>query len=566
MSDVEGRLSSAFGLLHSSPGAESAQSCVAAALLSWLEHGLKGNRAVSGSVWSVVTAATRAFPIQLSPSVEKAQTLADVCAGTDPVQAWVLQAIDDGSLVTLVQRLRSQPQIITAYTRDALIRDAKAAERLVAQLQQLKELLPATPYDRYLQQQAAQDTGQPATPVHIQTEEDLQPHSSQPPPQQQQDVAGAKEQDSSSSSSSKAAAAARDVLGGWLPRQAVAAFGVLQALQHGSKQHPRLMLGADGIARMKAARASPPAAKLDLWVRASLNEQLLGVRLSTLAANPDALAAAAALEQQLTDIAQLQADAYEAYANRDFQAAVQYLTDILQVDASNPRWLEMRAQVLVDAKSFDAAVADFNAALALAPAGEPIVEARLRAGRALAYEGRSQWQEALADYDAALQLAAAGGESPDPYIINARGNCRNSLGEWEGAREDYLTSSQLFQQAKGFRGRGGTTTQRLDGAIFAASNAALMLAQVGDEEGALREFEKIARRAPGSSDSRAALAALYWRRGDEQRAEDVWHFACENISAGCSKYQDRKWLQEVRRWPPVMVARLQDFLALQRPA
>lgn len=41
----------------------------------------------------------------------------------------------------------------------------------------------------------------------------------------------------------------------------------------------------------------------------------------------------------------VQADAYEAYANRDFQAAVQYLTDILQVDASNPRWLEMRAQV-----------------------------------------------------------------------------------------------------------------------------------------------------------------------------------------------------------------------------
>jgi hypothetical protein len=49
-----------------------------------------------------------------------------------------LQAIADGSLVTLVQRLRSQPQIITAYARDALIRDAKAAERLVAQLQQLQ--------------------------------------------------------------------------------------------------------------------------------------------------------------------------------------------------------------------------------------------------------------------------------------------------------------------------------------------------------------------------------------------------------------------------------------------
>ncbi|KAF6257809.1 hypothetical protein COO60DRAFT_1271090 [Scenedesmus sp. NREL 46B-D3] len=271
-----------------------------------------------------------------------------------------------------------------------------------------------------------------------------------------------------------------------------------------------------------------------------------------------------------------QADAYEAYANRDFQAAVRYLTDILQADANNPRWLEMRAQVLVDAKSFDAAVSDFDASLSfrrpmacchvLCTPGEPITEARLLAGRALAYEGRSQWREALADYNAALQLAALGGESPDPYIINARGNCLNSLGEWAEARDDYLASSQLFQQAKGFRGRGGTTTQRLDGAVFAASNAALMLAQVGDEAGAVREFEKIARRAPGSSDSRAALAALYWRRGDAQRAEDAWHFACENISAGCSKYQDKKWLAEVRRWPPVMVAHLQDFLALRRPA
>jgi hypothetical protein len=50
----------------------------------------------------------------------------------------LLQAVADGSLVTLVQRLRSQPQIITAYARDALIRDAAAADRLVAELQQLQ--------------------------------------------------------------------------------------------------------------------------------------------------------------------------------------------------------------------------------------------------------------------------------------------------------------------------------------------------------------------------------------------------------------------------------------------
>ena len=32
------------------------------------------------------------------------------------------------------------------------------------------------------------------------------------------------------------------------------------------------------------------------------------------------------------------------------------------------------------------------------------------------------------------------------------------------ARDNYLTSSQLFQQARGFRGPNGGTTDRLDGA------------------------------------------------------------------------------------------------------
>lgn len=77
-----------------------------------------------------------------------------------------------------------------------------------------------------------------------------------------------------------------------------------------------------------------------------------------------------------------------------------------------------------------------------------MLAARLRSGRALAYEGLSQWRDALADYTAALDLAAQAGESPDAYIINAIGNCHNSMQQWAPARESYLTSSQLFQQAK----------------------------------------------------------------------------------------------------------------------
>ena len=40
--------------------------------------------------------------------------------------------------------------------------------------------------------------------------------------------------------------------------------------------------------------------------------------------------------------------------------------------------------------------------------------------------------------------------------------------------------------SKGFRS-GASTTQRLDGAVYSASNAALALAQLGDDAGALLE-------------------------------------------------------------------------------
>ena len=79
-----------------------------------------------------------------------------------------------------------------------------------------------------------------------------------------------------------------------------------------------------------------------------------------------------------------------------------------------------------------------------------------------------------------------------------------------------MHAAELFQRSKGFRGRNGNTTMRLDGAclllqrafslsyartvelyfagaVFASSNAALMLAQLGDEEAAVKEMQRIAR-------------------------------------------------------------------------
>lgn len=66
------------------------------------------------------------------------------------------------------------------------------------------------------------------------------------------------------------------------------------------------------------------------------------------------------------------------------------------------------------------------------PAGGTIDEARLLAGRALAWEGIYEWNSALQDYNDALARAAAVDKRPDPYVLNSRGNVRASLGDWAG--------------------------------------------------------------------------------------------------------------------------------------
>ena len=78
----------------------------------------------------------------------------------------------------------------------------------------------------------------------------------------------------------------------------------------------------------------------------------------------------------------------------------------------------------------------------------------------------------------------------------------------------------------------------------------------------------MARRAPGSIDMRAAVAAMHYANGDRERAENEWSTACSAINSGilvpggpnldgCERYRDADWLRRIRRWPPVMVARMQ---------
>lgn len=124
-------------------------------------------------------------------------------------------------------------------------------------------------------------------------------------------------------------------------------------------------------------------------------------------------------------------------------------------------------QVLVDGKNFQTAIEDYNAAQRLSEQGvnkvqvpplshPPLnsgiraalssslfelshpslrrcLQARLLAGRGLAYEGLGDWEAAVADYDRALETARASDLKPDPYVLNSRANALGSLGRWSGA-------------------------------------------------------------------------------------------------------------------------------------
>lgn len=286
---------------------------------------------------------------------------------------------------------------------------------------------------------------------------------------------------------------------------------------------------------------------------------------------------------------QVAMNAIGAYSERNFRDAERELTVLLAREPNEAKWYEARGQVRVDAKLFADAIDDYNMALKItsgyveAPKGlksgnydidinsaafamdvpqKKTDRARLLSGRALAYEGLSLWERALEDYDEALQLAIEDGKYEDPYVLNSRGNVKASLGRYEDARDDYCRSAEGFRAAKGFLDRDGRSNRRLDGEVFAQTNASLMLVQYGNEREAIKEMKNVARKAPYSVDIHAALATMHWHLSEEEEAENQWQFACDRINTGCLYYKDINWVEHIRRWPPVMVTRLKDFLAV----
>jgi tetratricopeptide (TPR) repeat protein len=248
--------------------------------------------------------------------------------------------------------------------------------------------------------------------------------------------------------------------------------------------------------------------------------------------NPNRAAYAAQLESQPDSIEALRLQAFDATNRGDFANAEIVWTKLLDQLPQEAAIWSNRGNARVSQNKLEAAIADYEQAMELAPtAPDPYLN------RGAALEGLGRWQDAIADYNHVLEL-----DPNDPAAYNNRGNAEAGQGDWEQAITDY---KQAADMAPDF--------------AFARANYALALYQTGKTDEAIRTMKNLVRKYPQFADMRAALTAALWVKGDRGEAESNWVAA-----VGLDKrYKDLNWVVKTRRWSPAMVSALEKFLSLQ---
>nr|WP_231605691.1 tetratricopeptide repeat protein [Synechococcus sp. CBW1006] len=220
-------------------------------------------------------------------------------------------------------------------------------------------------------------------------------------------------------------------------------------------------------------------------------------------------------------------------ASRDgrFSEALILWDGVVEQDPSQAAAWSNRGNVRLALGDPEGAIEDQGRAMALDPLNpDPHLN------RGTAEEALQRWQAAAADYTWILERDPA-----DASALYNLGNVRGSQGDWTEARRCY-DSADLARP----------------GFAMARSSAALAAFQLGDLEAAERQFRQLIRRYPLFADARAGLTALLWRQGAQGEAESNWAAA----SGLDPRYRQEEWLLRIRRWPPVPVQALAQFLAL----
>ena len=179
-------------------------------------------------------------------------------------------------------------------------------------------------------------------------------------------------------------------------------------------------------------------------------------------------------------------------------------------------------------------------------------------------------QSAIDYYSKALDL-----QPLNPDIHLNRGIAEEQLYRWDAAQADYdwildrypKNSDALYNLAhvKGSKGDWKEAKNLYEKALLARpefpiaqSSKALIEYQLGDLDTAESDLRLIIRRHPMFADARAALSALLFIKGSKGEAQSHW----AAVAGLEPHYKDRKWIENIRRWPPAAVNDLMNFLAL----
>lgn len=79
----------------------------------------------------------------------------------------------------------------------------------------------------------------------------------------------------------------------------------------------------------------------------------------------------------------IEEEAARRYAARDFTGTLSLLDELVRRSPDSPRWREMRAQTLVDAKRFSESLVDYNAALQQSTVGRVVAPLRVNSCKLL---------------------------------------------------------------------------------------------------------------------------------------------------------------------------------------
>ena len=123
----------------------------------------------------------------------------------------------------------------------------------------------------------------------------------------------------------------------------------------------------------------------------------------------------------------------DAYARRDFDSAVDYLSHAIDLDPANPSYYNWRGMAYAGNRDYERATSDLSAAIGLAP-GEPA----WRSNRAWVYAMRGYSGEAIADLTAAIQLSPT-----SAFLYGSRADVYGSIADYDRAIADYSRAIEL---------------------------------------------------------------------------------------------------------------------------